>query len=119
MGVTVKDVARAAGVSTATGLARCADDNVDPRIREQVLLTTERLGTGSHAAAALSTGEPGDRRHAHRDRLALHRGSPAEVAKLSGVARSVLTVVLRDLHRAARSHSRAARRRCHRAVPER
>ncbi|MGO4602514.1 LacI family DNA-binding transcriptional regulator [Terrabacter sp. 2YAF2] len=58
MGVTVKDVAKAAGVSTATvSRALRGFDTVDPATREHVLRTAETLHyVGSPAAAALTTG---------------------------------------------------------------
>jgi LacI family repressor for deo operon, udp, cdd, tsx, nupC, and nupG len=58
MGVTVKDIARAAGVSTATvSRALRGFPTVDPATREHVLRTAERLDyVASPAAAALSTG---------------------------------------------------------------
>ncbi|HET7398730.1 MAG TPA: LacI family DNA-binding transcriptional regulator [Intrasporangium sp.] len=58
MGVTVKDVARAAGVSTATvSRALRGFATVDPETRAHILRTAERLDyVGSPAAAALSTG---------------------------------------------------------------
>lgn len=59
MSVTVKDVARLAGVSTATvSRALRGFGTVDPAISERVADAAERLGyVGSHAAAALSTGK--------------------------------------------------------------
>ena len=92
MGVTVKDVARAAGVSTATvSRALRGFHTVDPRIREQVLLTAERLGyVGSHAAAALSTGRAGTIAiiTPFVDRLAFQRmlAGVENVAQRTGVA---------------------------------
>lgn len=58
MGVTVKDIAKAAGVSTATvSRALRGFPTVDPVTREHVLRTAESLDyVGSPAAAALSTG---------------------------------------------------------------
>ncbi|MFT4213221.1 MAG: LacI family DNA-binding transcriptional regulator [Microbacterium sp.] len=61
MGVTVKDVARVAGVSTATvSRALRGFETVDPAIRDHVLAVAQRLDyIGSPAAAALSTGRTG------------------------------------------------------------
>jgi len=61
VGVTVKDVARLAGVSTATvSRALRGFGSVDPSISERVVDAANRLGyVGSHAAAALSTGKAG------------------------------------------------------------
>jgi LacI family transcriptional regulator, repressor for deo operon, udp, cdd, tsx, nupC, and nupG len=61
MGVTVKDVARLAGVSTATvSRALRGFESVDPEIRRQVLDAANRLNyVASPAAAALSTGRAG------------------------------------------------------------
>ncbi|PZQ91816.1 MAG: LacI family transcriptional regulator [Leifsonia xyli] len=61
MAVTVKDVARIAGVSTATvSRALRGFETVDPDIRNHVLEVAERLDyVGSPAAAALSTGRAG------------------------------------------------------------
>lgn len=61
MSVTVKDVARVAGVSTATvSRALRGFESVDPVTRSQVLEVANRLGyVGSPAAAALSTGKAG------------------------------------------------------------
>jgi LacI family repressor for deo operon, udp, cdd, tsx, nupC, and nupG len=92
MGVTVKDVARAAGVSTATvSRSLRGFDTVDPTIREHVLLTAERLGyVGSHAAAALSTGRAGTIAiiTPFVDRLAFQRmlAGVENVAQRTGVA---------------------------------
>lgn len=61
MSVTVKDVARVAGVSTAT-VSRALRDfaTVDPEIRRHVQQVAERLNyIASPAAAALSTGRAG------------------------------------------------------------
>lgn len=58
MSATVRDIARLAGVSTAT-VSRALRDfpSVDPLIRERVLQAAGRLDyVGSPAAAALSTG---------------------------------------------------------------
>lgn len=61
MGVTVKDVARVAGVSTATvSRALRGFESVDLRVREHVLDVARRLDyVGSPAAAALTTGKAG------------------------------------------------------------
>lgn len=61
MSVTVKDVARVAGVSTATvSRALRGFATVDPAIRQHVQQVAERLNyVGSPAAAALSTGRAG------------------------------------------------------------
>lgn len=61
MSVTVKDVARVAGVSTATvSRALRGFPSVDPDLRKHVLEVAERLEyVGSPAAAALSTGRAG------------------------------------------------------------
>lgn len=61
MSVTVKDVARVAGVSTATvSRALRGFESVDPVTRSHVLEVADRLGyVGSPAAAALSTGKAG------------------------------------------------------------
>ncbi|GAA1969387.1 LacI family DNA-binding transcriptional regulator [Microbacterium deminutum] len=61
MGVTVKDLARVAGVSTATvSRALRGFDSVDPETRQLVLDVAKRLDyVGSPAAAALSTGKAG------------------------------------------------------------
>lgn len=61
MSVTVKDVARVAGVSTATvSRALRGFATVDPAIRTHVQQVAERLNyVGSPAAAALSTGRAG------------------------------------------------------------
>lgn len=61
MGVTVKDIARVAGVSTATvSRALRGFETVAPEIRDHVLEVARRLDyVGSHAAAALSTGRTG------------------------------------------------------------
>lgn len=61
MSVTVKDVARVAGVSTATvSRALRGFATVDPAIREHVQQVAERLNyVGSPAATALSTGRAG------------------------------------------------------------
>ncbi|MFT3875803.1 MAG: LacI family DNA-binding transcriptional regulator [Propioniciclava sp.] len=61
MSVTVRDVARLAGVSTATvSRALRGFPTVGEDIRAQVLDAADRLGyVGSHAAAALSTGRTG------------------------------------------------------------
>lgn len=61
MGVTVKDVARVAGVSTATvSRALRGFESVDPDLRRHVLEVADRLNyVGSPAAAALSTGRAG------------------------------------------------------------
>ncbi|WP_022884388.1 LacI family DNA-binding transcriptional regulator [Glaciibacter superstes] len=61
MNVTVKDVARVAGVSTATvSRALRGFQTVDPVIRAAVQQAAERLNyVGSPAAAALSTGRAG------------------------------------------------------------
>lgn len=61
MGVTVKDIARVAGVSTATvSRALRGFESVAPEIRDHVLEVARRLDyVGSPAAAALSTGRTG------------------------------------------------------------
>lgn len=61
MSVTVKDVARVAGVSTATvSRALRGFSTVDPEIRSHVQEVADRLNyLGSPAAAALSTGRAG------------------------------------------------------------
>ncbi|PZU37832.1 MAG: LacI family transcriptional regulator [Microbacterium sp.] len=61
MSVTVKDVARVAGVSTATvSRALRGFDTVDPAIRQHVQQVADRLNyVASPAAAALSTGRAG------------------------------------------------------------
>ena len=61
MGVTVKDIARVAGVSTATvSRALRGFETVSPQIRDHVLEVARRLDyVGSPAAAALSTGRTG------------------------------------------------------------
>lgn len=61
MSVTVKDLARVAGVSTATvSRALRGFESVDPETRRHVLEVAERLEyVGSPAAAALSTGRAG------------------------------------------------------------
>lgn len=61
MSVTVKDVARVAGVSTATvSRSLRGFESVDPVTRSHVLEVADRLGyVGSPAAAALSTGKAG------------------------------------------------------------
>ncbi|MDN4479673.1 LacI family DNA-binding transcriptional regulator [Demequina muriae] len=61
MGVTVKDVARVAGVSTATvSRALRGFESVDPAVRAHVLDVAQRLDyVGSPAAAALTTGKAG------------------------------------------------------------
>lgn len=61
MSVTVKDVARVAGVSTATvSRALRGFETVDPAIRQHVQRVAERLNyVASPAAAALSTGRAG------------------------------------------------------------
>ena len=61
MGVTVKDIARVAGVSTATvSRALRGLESVDPATRHHVRDVAERLQyVGSPAAAALSTGKAG------------------------------------------------------------
>lgn len=61
VGVTVKDVARLAGVSTATvSRALRGFESVDPELRRHVLEVADRLNyVGSPAAAALSTGRAG------------------------------------------------------------
>lgn len=61
MGITVKDLARVAGVSTATvSRALRGFDTVDPETRQHVLDVARRLNyIASPAAAALSTGKAG------------------------------------------------------------